>query len=417
MGYRYLEISGVDYHEGMISSKALYTSMERTGYFHTSNKDIQKLYDNIIWGQKSNYIEIPTDCPQRDERMGYTGDGHVFALTGAYNYDTQAFWHNWLRDLALGQKDNSEGYIGSTVPAQGKSGIGFLSMLGWGNAVSIIPTMLERIFDDKEILKEIYPSLKTFVECEIGRMKDDLWISPSLGDWLSPNGNMAWQAMNNGPVSNSFIVNDLNVIRRAASMLGLEEDHLRYERQYNKTREAWIKKWCSPEGIVASDYQSAYVMALKGEKKLSYDILFSTSCPGWLYQIHRGATTPWERWDAIKEDGSVNEEEVSKDGENMVSFNHYAFGSVGEFLYQYTLGIRPMENGFRKVLISPQPDKRLGKVWGEYHCRYGQIYVSWTMEENHFHLRVDTEVEGVVVLPDSSEHEIGKGEKEFHCVL
>ena len=459
MGYRYLEISGVDYHEGMISSKALYTSMERTGYFHTSNKDIQKLYDNIIWGQKSNYIEIPTDCPQRDERMGYTGDGHVFALTGAYNYDTQAFWHNWLRDLALGQKDNSEGYIGSTVPAQGKGGIGFLSMLGWGNAVSIIPTMLERIFDDKEILKEIYPSLKTFVECEIGRMKDDLWISPSLGDWLSPNGNMAWQAMNNGPVSNSFIVNDLNVIRRAASMLGLEEDHLRYERQYNKTREAWIKKWCSPDGIVASDYQSAYVMALKyldldgdlkkkvqekfvdnvrrnglrtgffgtehllpllveaGEKKLSYDILFSTSCPGWLYQIHRGATTPWERWDAIKEDGSVNEEEVSKDGENMVSFNHYAFGSVGEFLYQYTLGIRPMENGFRKVLISPQPDKRLGKVWGEYHSRYGKIYVSWTMEENHFHLRVDTEVEGVVVLPDSSEHEIGKGEKEFHCVL
>ena len=154
-----------------------------------------------------------------------------------------------------------------------------------------------------------------------------------------------------------------------------------------------------------------------GEKKLCYDILFSTSCPGWLYQIHRGATTPWERWDAIKEDGSVNEEEVSKDGENMVSFNHYAFGSVGEFLYQYTLGIRPMENGFRKVLISPQPDKRLGKVWGEYHSRYGKIYVSWTMEENHFHLKVDTEVEGVVVLPDSSKHEIGKGEKEFHCVL
>ena len=459
MGYRYLEVSGVDYHEGMVKSRVLYTSMERTGFFHTTDKDIQKLYDNILWGQRSNYIEIPTDCPQRDERMGYTGDGHVFAITGAYNYDTHDFWVNWLKDLSLGQRDNEEGYIGSTVPAQGKAGIGFLSMLGWGNAVSIIPSMLERIFDDKEIMRDIYPSLKTFVECEIGRMKDDLWISPSLGDWLSPNGNMAWQAMNNGPVSNSFIVNDLKIIASAASELGLEEDFLRYSTQYAKTREAWIKAWCREDGTVASDYQSAYVMALKyldlegelkekvtakfvenvrrnglqtgffatehllpllveaGERKLSYDILLSRSCPGWLYQIDRGATTPWERWDAIKEDGRVNEEEVSKDGENMVSFNHYAFGSVGEFLYQYTLGIRPLENGFRKVLIAPEPDRRLGRVWGEYHSRYGKISVSWTIEGNDFDLVVETEVEGRVVLPDKSEHEIGKGRAEFHCTV
>ena len=459
MGFRYLEISGVEYREGLIKSRALYTSMERTGYFKCGNEDINKLYENIIWGQKSNYVEVPTDCPQRDERMGYTGDGHVFALTGAYNFNTDDFWRNWLKDLMLGQLDNSEGYIGSTVPAQGKAGVGFLSMLGWGNAISIIPKMMESVFGDEEILKEIYPSLKTFVECEIKRMKDDLWISPSLGDWLSLNGSMAWAAMNNGPVSNSFIVNDLRVITELSSRFGYEEDYIRYNSQYKKTRDAWRRMWITPDGTVASDYQSAYIMALKfldlegeerekvekkfvenvrknglttgffgtehilpllaeiGERELCYDILFSRDCPGWLYQIDRGATTPWERWNAILPDGSVNEESVSKDGENMVSFNHYAFGSVGEFLYGYVLGIRPLENGFNKVLISPLPDKRMGSVEGEYDSVHGKILVSWEWTDDVFLLRVENEMPGLVVMPDGSEYEIERGKSEFSCAL
>ena len=459
MGYRYLEISGVEYREGLVKSRALYTSMARTGYFKSSNKDINKLYENIIWGQKSNYVEIPTDCPQRDERMGYTGDGHVFALTGAYNFNTRDFWRNWLKDLMLGQKDNSEGYIGSTVPAQGKAGIGFLSMLGWGNAISIIPKMMERVFGDEEILKEIYPSLKTFVECEIKRMKDDLWISPSLGDWLSLNGSMAWQAMNNGPVSNSFIVNDLKVMTELSFRFGNKEDYERYKEQYNKTRDAWIRMWISPDGTVASDYQSGYVMALKfldlkgdvrekvekkfienvkknglstgffgtehilplladlGERELCYSILFSRDCPGWLYQIDRGATTPWERWNAILEDGSVNEESVSKDGENMVSFNHYAFGSVGEFLYGYVLGIRPLENGFKRVLVSPLPDKRLGRVEGEYNSVNGKISVSWEWKDDVFSLSLESDMPGLVVMPSGCEYPIHEGKNEFFCKL
>lgn len=457
MGYRYLEISGVDYREGLVKSRALYTSMERTGYFKSGNEDINKLYNNILWGQKSNYVEIPTDCPQRDERMGYTGDGHVFALTGAYNFNSHDFWRNWLKDLVLGQIDNSEGYIGSTVPAQGKAGVGFLSMLGWGNVISIIPKIMENVFGDEEILKEIYPSLKIFVECEIKHMKDDLWISPSLGDWLSLNGSMAWAAMNNGPVSNSFIVNDLSVIKDLAYRFGYEDDYCRYSEQYNKTRNAWRKMWISSDGTVASDYQSAYVMALKylnlegeekkkvekkfvenvrrnglstgffgtehilplladlGERELCYDILFSRECPGWLYQIDRGATTPWERWNAILPDGRVNEESVSKDGENMVSFNHYAFGSIGEFLYGYVLGIRPFENGFGKVLIAPLPDKRMGKVEGEYHSVNGKVSVSWEWNDDEFNLCVDNDMPGLVKMPDGTEYLIEKGKNQFSC--
>ncbi len=146
MGFRYMELSGAAYQPGMIRAYALHTEMKRTGYFSCENPLVQKLYENQVWGQKSNYVEVPTDCPQRDERMGYTGDGQVFALTGAYNFNTDAFWKNFLRDLELGQLDNTEGYVCATVPQTGPAGIGFISMLGWGNAVTILPEMMYRQF-------------------------------------------------------------------------------------------------------------------------------------------------------------------------------------------------------------------------------------------------------------------------------
>ena len=126
----------------MVKAYALYTDMRRTGFFECGHEKVQKLYENQVWGQKSNYVEVPTDCPQRDERMGYTGDGQVFALTGAYNFDTNDFWKNFLRDLELGQLDNSEGYVCATVPQTGPAGIGFVNMLGWGNAVTILPELM-----------------------------------------------------------------------------------------------------------------------------------------------------------------------------------------------------------------------------------------------------------------------------------
>ena len=186
MGFRYMELSGAAYQPGMIKAYALHTEMERTGYFSCENPLVQKLYENQVWGQKSNYVEVPTDCPQRDERMGYTGDGQVFALTGAYNFNTDAFWKNFLRDLELGQLDNTEGYVCATVPQTGPAGIGFISMLGWGNAVTILPEMMYRQFGDEEALPRQYESMKLFVEAEIRKMgKKNLWIGPSLGDWLA----------------------------------------------------------------------------------------------------------------------------------------------------------------------------------------------------------------------------------------
>lgn len=264
MGFRYMELSGAAYQPGMIRAYALHTEMERTGYFSCENPLVQKLYENQVWGQKSNYVEVPTDCPQRDERMGYTGDGQVFALTGAYNFNTDAFWKNFLRDLELGQLDNTEGYVCATVPQTGPAGIGFISMLGWGNAVTILPEMMYRQFGDEEALPRQYESMKLFVEAEIRKMgKKNLWIGPSLGDWLAMGKGIAWQAMHNNPVSNAFIVHDLKVISETAERLGKREDAARYRRQLAATTDAYIKKFVSKNGIVAKDYQSAYIMALK----------------------------------------------------------------------------------------------------------------------------------------------------------
>ena len=456
MGFRYMELSGAAYQPGMIKAYALHTEMERTGYFSCENPLVQKLYENQVWGQKSNYVEVPTDCPQRDERMGYTGDGQVFALTGAYNFNTDAFWKNFLRDLELGQLDNTEGYVCATVPQTGPAGIGFISMLGWGNAVTILPEMMYRQFGDEEALPCQYESMKLFVEAEIRRMgKKNLWIGPSLGDWLAMGKGIAWQAMHNNPVSNAFIVHDLKVISETAERLGKREDAARYRRQLAATTDAYIKKFVSKKGIVAKDYQSAYIMALKfvlpegelrervkknfvanirknglqtgffatehllpllveaGEQKLAYDVLLQESCPGWMYQVKCGATTTWERWDALKPDGTVNEEKMAGSGENMVSFNHYAFGSVGEFYYQYILGIRPEKPGFAKLHFAPYPDERLGGVSGSYLSVAGKIESAWWYGTDGCHIRLATPVEAVVLLPDGRSENVPAGTYEW----
>ncbi len=456
MGFRYMELSGAAYQPGMIRAYALHTEMKRTGYFSCENSLVQKLYENQVWGQKSNYVEVPTDCPQRDERMGYTGDGQVFALTGAYNFNTDAFWKNFLRDLELGQLDNTEGYVCATVPQTGPAGIGFISMLGWGNAVTILPEMMYRQFGDEEALPRQYESMKLFVEAEIRKMgKKNLWIGPSLGDWLAMGKGIAWQAMHNNPVSNAFIVHDLKVISETAERLGKREDAARYRRQLAATTDAYIKKFVSKNGIVAKDYQSAYIMALKyvlpegelrervrknfvanirknglqtgffatehllpllveaGEQKLAYDVLLQENCPGWMYQVKCGATTTWERWDALKPDGTVNEEKMAGSGENMVSFNHYAFGSVGEFYYQYILGIRPEKPGFAKLHFAPYPDERLGGVSGSYLSVAGKIESAWRYEPDGCHIRLATPVEAVVLLPDGRSENVPAGTYEW----
>lgn len=458
MGFRYVELTGTDYEPGLLTAYAIYNAMERTGSFSCGNALVDQLYRNQVWGQKSNYVEVPTDCPQRDERMGYTGDGHVFALTGAYNFDTEAFWAKFLKDIRYSQMDNSEGYVAPTIPAQGPAGIGFLTMLGWGNCVTIVPEMLYWQYGTDRYLREQYESMKSFVECEIRKMGDaGLWLAPNLGDWLTMGKDVAFMAMHNGPVSNAFIVNDLRILAWTAERFGKTGDAERYAAQLEKTRKAYLSAFVKDDGTMTDDYQGAYIMALRfviprgelwdkvfaklvdkihaegmqtgffatehllplladnGEAKLAFDLLLQEKCPGWMYQVKRGATTVWERWDALRPDGTVNESKMSDD--NMVSFNHYAFGSVGEFYYRYILGIQPAGPGFAKVRVRPFMDARLESVKGSYRSRAGEIAVSWQMQDGTAVLEVVTPTPAEIVLPDGEVKQVPAGTYQYQQAL
>lgn len=456
MGFRYVELRGCEYKEGLLQAQAIYTEMPRLGHFECEKQEVNQLYSNLNWGQKSNYLEIPTDCPQRDERLGYTGDGHVFALTGSYNYFTLPFWQNFFLDLKLQQLDNGDGNVSPYLPHPNPRPVGFMSMQGWGSAVSIIPETMYRQYGATSFFEEQYSSIKKYVDLEIEKAgKKYLWKAISLGDWLSLRKGIAWQAMNNHAVSNAFFVNDLRIFLELLKLMEKKSEYEHYEEIYRKVKRAYIKSFINERtGKVKKDYQGAYVLSLKfvlnednelrkrvqerfvenvrkygldtgffatehllpmileaGEKELAYDILLSDKCPSWMYQIKKGATTIWERWDALKEDGSVNEAKNGKD--NMVSFNHYAFGSVGEFFYQYILGIKPLEPGYKKIKIEPYPDKRLGKVSGSYLSKEGEIKVAYEWKGDEIEFSIVTPSETLIVLPDKSSHFVKKGEYRF----
>ena len=458
MGFRYAELSGVPYTEGLLTAYVVHSEMERTGHFTSANKDVERLYLNQLWGQRSNYLEVPTDCPQRDERQGYTGDGHVFARTGMYNYDTEKFWDKFLKDIRYSQMDNSEGYVAPTIPANGPAGIGFMTMLGWGNCNCIVPEQLYWQYGDDTLLRTQYESMKTWMECEIRHMGDaNLWMGVSLGDWLALGKDIAFMAMHNGPVSNAFVVNDLRIMAWAAEYMGEPDNAKRYAEQLEKSRAAYLAAFVNEDGTMKDDYHGAYVMALQfvipqgelwdkvfanlvrklkeegmltgffatqhllpllaghGEAKLAYDLLLQPECPGWMYQVQRGATTSWERWDALRPDGTVNEED--QNGDNMVSFNHYSFGSVGEFYYRYILGIQPAAPGFAKVRIAPVVDARLGSVEGSYQSRAGDIKVAWQVEGTQVRLQIATPAETEIVLPDGSRQTVPGGAYAYAVTL
>lgn len=466
MGFRYAELTGVKYVPGLLTAYAIHSEMRRTGYFTCANKKVERLYHNQLWGQKSNYLEVPTDCPQRDERMGYTGDCHVFAPTAVYNYDSETFLAKFLKDIRYTQMDNTEGYVAGVVPALGPEGIGFINMLGWGNAVTMLPRLLWQQYGTMEHLSRQYESMKTHVECEIrhfgkGLMgKKNLWVSPGLGDWLAPGKDAKYMAMHNGPVSNAFVVNDLRIMAESAAMLGKPEDAARYQAQFEKTTTSYIKNFLKKDGRMRDDYQGAYIMALAlvlpagelwdkcfsillkklksegmqtgffstarllplladhGQEKLAYDLLLNESCPGWLYQVNCGATTTWERWDALRPDGTVNEDRVNKrSSDNMVSFNHYSFGSVGEFYYRYILGIQPLEPGFRKIRLRPFVDERLGSVEGSYFSRVGEIKVAWQAQEGKVKFQCAVPAETSLTLPDGRTETLSPGSYTFKIEL
>jgi len=428
-GFRYVKVEGypgslsLDNFTGIV----IHSDMEQTGSFKCSDELVNQLQHNILWGQKGNFLDVPTDCPQRDERLGWTGDAQVFIRTACFNMHTASFFTKWLKDLKSDQLDN--GGVPFVIPHVLKEDSN--SSAAWGDAATICPWTLYLCYGDRRILEEQYESMKAWVEYIRSQGQDGyLWNTGfHFGDWLgldSKEGSY-FGATSNEYIATAFYAYSTSLVVKAAKILGKEEDAKKYQKLYSNILDAFRKEFVTPNGRIASPTQTAHVLALMfdlleekdkekaiktlveyleetkyhlttgfvgtpylclvlsryGYNDIAYKLLMQKDYPSWLYQITKGATTIWEHWDGIKEDGSF----WSKD---MNSFNHYAYGSIGDWLYRVVAGIDTDEEkpGYKHIYIRPQPDKSLSFAEASLNSMYGEIKSSWTWKEDNMELAI-----------------------------
>ncbi len=442
-GFRYVAVSGypgeltVDDVTGIV----LHSDMEPTGHFQSSNPLLNQLQHNIVWGQKGNFLEIPTDCPQRDERLGWTGDIQVFAPTANLNMNTAAFLAKWLADLEADQLEN--GSIPHVVP--NVLGENWSGAAGWADAGVIVPWALYQSFGDTRILKRRYGSMKAWVDYVAGRAaaRGDpyLWEGDfTFGDWLSfstTRSDYPGAFTDKDLIATAFFARSASLLSDIAGVLGKDDERARYAELSDKVGEAFRKEYVTPRGRVLSNTQTSYLLALRfdllseetrpaaagflvesvqrhghlttgflgtphlnpvlseiGHSDLAYRLLLRTDYPSWLYPVTQGATTIWERWDGIKPDGSFQDR-------GMNSFNHYAYGAIGQWLMEEVAGIQPAAPGYREVRIAPGPGGGLDHAGALLDSPYGRVESSWEIREGDFVLdiRIPANTTGIVLLP------------------
>ncbi len=446
-GFRYMKVSGWP---GEISTKdftgkVLCSDVERTGFIETGNAKINRLYENTLWGLYSNFIDMPTDCPQRNERLGWTGDAQVFSATATYHTDTLAFFRKFNKDLR-DEQELIDGAIPNYVPNIGhKKDAGPI----WGDVGTIEPWNLYNAYGDKEFLRSAYPMMKDWVDyidredAKRGERKYINDFSFTFGDWLALDG--ATETSFKGSTEDAYLstVYDYRsavIVADAAKILGYEQDEMKYRAHAEKIREAILNEYFTPNGRLAMDSQTGILVALKfgickdreklisqlkarfkkdmykikggfvgatmmctvlgenGMSDIAYDFLFNESFPGWLYEVNLGATTIWERWNSVLEDGTI-----SPTGMN--SLNHYSYGSVEEFMYAYAAGIRPKTAGYREIIIDPHPDVRLKFLNASYNSVRGKIVCEWKIRDDgdiSLHVEIPFGTHATLHLPGNS---------------
>lgn len=417
-GFRYVRVTGwpgpaaaADFQGCVLCSDA-----PRTGWFSCGNEKIQRLYENAWWGQLSNFIDLPTDCPQRDERLGWTGDAQVFSPTACLNMDCRRFYGKFLRDLRLAQQA-AGGAVPDYIPTLGQTGGGGSV---WGDAAAILPMQLYDSYADEEALARHYPLMRDWVdwvarqdEARGARYLFDFGFH--FGDWLALDG-VTPQSMKGGTddglIASAYWMHSAQLAARAAHILGKREDDARFTALAGNIRAAVLKEYFTPAGRLAADTQAAYVVCLRfglyrerqpllrafrrrlaldgyaircgfvgapvlcqtlaenGMQDLAYHFLFNEEFPGWLYCVNLGATTIWERWNSLLPDGTCS-------GTGMNSFNHYSYGSVAEFLYCHAAGLRRGAPGWRRAVFAPLPDARLGWCRAVYESAAGRWESGW----------------------------------------
>jgi len=403
--------------------------MTPTLSFETSHPLINQLQHNIVWGQKGNFLDVPTDCPQRDERLGWTGDAQAFIRTAAYNMDIQSFFTKWLKDLSADQYAN--GAIPHVVPdvLRNKQ-----TSAGWADVAVIAPWTIYTSFGDKRLLKEQYPSMKKFVEYIRGVAGSSMiWKGGSVfGDWLYYHPELFNHTTADGHtdrdlIATAFYAYSTSLLAKSARVLGNQADAEEYGKLFEQIKEVFNKEYVSPSGRVYSGSQTSYVLALHfdllpesvrmraaeyladdirsrgnhlstgflgtpyichvltrfGQSDVAYKLLFQETFPSWLYPVKKGATTIWERWDGIRQDGSFQDK-------GMNSFNHYAYGAIGEWMYRVAAGIDFDEHnpGYKHIYLHPYPGGAFTWIRSGFQSKYGEIRSDWEIKDGQINYTV-----------------------------
>ena len=444
MGFRYIRLTEcpTDIPTESFSAVVVHSDIKRVGYFTCSNEKVNKLYSNLVWGQRDNFLDIPTDCPQRDEKLGWTGDAQVFVKTASYNYDVQKFFRKWLRDLKSEQAAN--GAIPRVIPNvldnKDKYGIGKVECASaWADAVTICPWQMFLSYADRDILEEMLPAMEKYI-AYIKADGDDpyRWATGGVfGDWLS------MEPTDKQFIADAFYAYSTSLVIKTMHALG--RDASEYEKLYEKVVESFRKNYREynsqtecvlalrfdltedkpataaklvqmihnnddrlSTGFVGTPYLM-HVLSENGYADVAYTLLLQEKFPSWLFSVNMGATTIWEHWDSQREDGSFWSTEMN-------SFNHYAYGSVGDWMYGVVCGIKPREDapGYEEFDFAPIADSRLEYAEMEYETRFGKIKAGWHRAGDGFiyNLTVPEGTRAHVKLGDT-EKILTAGEYEF----
>ncbi|KAJ5085276.1 hypothetical protein N7532_010047 [Penicillium argentinense] len=453
-GFRYVQIENWMPSLTTLVAEVLHTDLHRTGWFTSSHPMINKLHENATWSMRGNFLSIPTDCPQRDERLGWTGDIQIFGPSASFLYNTAGMLGDWLKDLAAEQLTTKDAIVPFVVPGVISEKLWpIFPQAVWDDVAVLLPWTLYQSYGDTQILARQYESMTAWLDLGVQRGNDRLWDEElwQLGDWLDPTAppDQPGNSRTDGTlVADAYLVHVTRVLSEISKILKHEENAVRYGKDYIHLRERFQAKYVSNDGYLVGDTQTALALVLvfdlldsqsqianagarlsrnvrrakfqvstgfagtpiithalvkAGYVQLAYRMLQEKNCPSWMYPISMGATTIWERWDSMRPDGSVNPGE-------MTSFNHYALGSIVHWLHKDVAGVSLLEPGWKRVLVKPLPGGTVTRAEVQYETAFG------VLERGLFKLRVvvPPNSKAVVVLPgEVDERVVGSGVYEF----
>ena len=426
-GYRYVELSGYDTRKppefGWMKGIVQFTNFSDTGGFESSSENLNQLQSNILWSLRGNFLDIPTDCPQRAERLGWTGDAQVFIPTALFNCDLHAFWSAWLKSMREEQYEN--GMIPVVIP----NATGDFTEAGWSDACTIIPWETYWRTGDKKVLEDNYEMMLRWLDYSATHVKEGISSQRTVGDWLQPYSRQEDERRgdtSNELISTAYYARSIELAQRTAEILGHRQKSAELMALHAHVRKAFQNKFFDKEGrhVGGPETQTSYLLALGfnllsqeiaekaanhlvrtleeadghlrtgflgthllaptldkiGRSDIAFELLFKETYPSWLYSISQGATTIWERWNGYTHLHGV----VKRQG----SLNHYAYGAIGEWMYERIAGIYPLEAGYKKIRIAPLAGGPLTHAHGEYESPYGLIESKWEIKDGTLELSV-----------------------------